>query len=202
MVQQNQYHPSLPGEERGSPTVQPPSKGRNFSRTGRKRFRQELRAKPGHRQARRHKTAQQPQGPGTPASARDKAELTPRHPAVQWGLEPGRATASTVSGQDLVGPEQGAGISARPRCGSLGPSPATAQCGATPVPAVKGHRQQGELVLWAACAHHSWGGPRPQVGGVMCWGCPLPPHCPQARAGGAGAASTWVSVSTRLHPMR
>uniref|UniRef100_A0A8C9KPF7 Phospholipase A2-like central domain-containing protein n=1 Tax=Serinus canaria TaxID=9135 RepID=A0A8C9KPF7_SERCA len=47
MVQQNQYHPSLPAEERGSPTVQPPGKGRNFSRTGRKRFRQELRAKPG-----------------------------------------------------------------------------------------------------------------------------------------------------------
>uniref|UniRef100_A0A8D2M9W9 Phospholipase A2-like central domain-containing protein n=1 Tax=Zonotrichia albicollis TaxID=44394 RepID=A0A8D2M9W9_ZONAL len=43
MVQQNQYHPSLPAEERGSPTVQPPGKGRNFSRTGRK----ELRAKPG-----------------------------------------------------------------------------------------------------------------------------------------------------------
>uniref|UniRef100_A0A8C3N859 phospholipase A2 n=1 Tax=Geospiza parvula TaxID=87175 RepID=A0A8C3N859_GEOPR len=86
MVQQNQYHPSLPAEERGSPTVQPPGRGRNFSRTGRKRFRQELRAKPG----------------------------------LQWGLEPGRATASTVSGQDLVGPEQGAGISARPRCGSPG----------------------------------------------------------------------------------
>ncbi|KAL9834067.1 group 3 secretory phospholipase A2 isoform 2-T2 [Geothlypis trichas] len=143
MVQQNQYHPSLPAEERGSPTVQPPGKGRNFSRTGRKRFRQELRAKPGRGQARRPKTAQQPQGPGTPASARDKAELTTRHPAVQWGLEPGRTTASTVSGQDLVGPEQGAGISAHPRCGSLGPSPATAQCGATPVSAVKGRRQQG-----------------------------------------------------------
>ncbi|XP_030814436.1 uncharacterized protein LOC115909344 isoform X1 [Camarhynchus parvulus] len=143
MVQQNQYHPSLPAEERGSPTVQPPGRGRNFSRTGRKRFRQELRAKPGRHQAQRPKTAQQPQGPGTPASARDKAELTTRHPSVQWGLEPGRATASTVSGQDLVGPEQGAGISARPRCGSLGPSPATAQCGATSVPAVKGRRQQG-----------------------------------------------------------
>ncbi|XP_054144719.1 group 3 secretory phospholipase A2 [Melozone crissalis] len=202
MVQQNQYHPSLPAEERGSPTVQPPGKARYFSRTGRKRFRQELRAKSGRRQARRPKTAQQPQGPGTPALAGDKAELTTRHPAVRWGLEPGRATASTVSGQNLLGPEQGAGISARPRCGSLGPSPATAQRGATPVPAVKGRRQQGELVLWAACAHRSWGGPRPQAGGVMCWGCPLPPHCPQARAGGAGAASTCVSVSTRLHPMR
>uniref|UniRef100_A0A8D2QBE7 Phospholipase A2-like central domain-containing protein n=1 Tax=Zonotrichia albicollis TaxID=44394 RepID=A0A8D2QBE7_ZONAL len=53
MVQQNQYHPSLPAEERGSPTVQPPGKGRNFSRTGRK----ELRAKPGRRQAGRPKTA-------------------------------------------------------------------------------------------------------------------------------------------------
>uniref|UniRef100_A0A803W4Y5 Phospholipase A2-like central domain-containing protein n=1 Tax=Ficedula albicollis TaxID=59894 RepID=A0A803W4Y5_FICAL len=40
MVQQNQYHPSLPVEE-------PPGKGRNFSRTGRKQLRQELRAKPG-----------------------------------------------------------------------------------------------------------------------------------------------------------
>ncbi|XP_074410863.1 group 3 secretory phospholipase A2 isoform X2 [Zonotrichia albicollis] len=149
MVQQNQYHPSLPAEERGSPTVQPPGKGRNFSRTGRK----ELRAKPGRRQAGRPKTAPQPQGPGTPVSARDKAELTTRHPAVQWGLEPGRATASTVSGQDLLGPEQGAGISARPRCGSLGPSPATAQCGATPVPAVKGRRQQG-LGRGCRCTKH------------------------------------------------
>ncbi|XP_064248830.1 group 3 secretory phospholipase A2 isoform X1 [Passer domesticus] len=142
MVQQNQYHPSLPSEERGSPTVQPPGK-RSFSRTGRKRFRQELRAKPGRRQARKPKTAQQPQVPGTTASARDKAELTTRHPAVQWGLEPGHTTALTVSGRDLVGAEQGAGISARPRYGSLRPSPATAQCGATPVPAVKGRRQQG-----------------------------------------------------------
>ncbi|XP_038008715.1 group 3 secretory phospholipase A2 isoform X1 [Motacilla alba alba] len=143
MVQQSQYHPSLPAEERGRPTVQPLGQGRSFSRTGRKRFRQGLRAKPGRRKARRPKTAQQPQGPGTPASARVKAELTTRHPAVQWGLEPGCATALTVSGQDLVGAEQGAGISARPRHGSLGPSPATAQCGATPVPAVQGLRQQG-----------------------------------------------------------
>ncbi|XP_053815369.1 group 3 secretory phospholipase A2 [Vidua chalybeata] len=144
MVQQNQYHPSLPAEERGSLTMQPSGKGRNFSRTGRKRFRQELKAKPGRRrQAQRPKTAQQPQGPGTPASARDKAELTTRHPAVQWGLEPGRATALTVSGQDLVGAEQGAGISAHPWYGSLGPSPATVLYGATPVPAVEGRRQQG-----------------------------------------------------------
>ncbi|RLV97738.1 hypothetical protein DV515_00011498 [Chloebia gouldiae] len=147
MVQQNHYHPSLPAEERGRPTVQPSGKGRNFSRTGRKRFRkrfrQELKTKPGHRQAWRPKTAQQPQGPGTPALARDKAELTTRHPAVQWGLEPGHATALTVSGQDLVGAEQGAGISAHPWYGSLLPSPTTVQCGATPVPAVKGRRQEG-----------------------------------------------------------
>uniref|UniRef100_H0ZKC1 Phospholipase A2-like central domain-containing protein n=1 Tax=Taeniopygia guttata TaxID=59729 RepID=H0ZKC1_TAEGU len=167
MVQQNHYHPSLPAEERGRPTVQPSGKGRNFSRTGRKRFRQELKTKPGRHQSRRPKTAQQPQGPGTPAFARDKAELTTRHPAVQWGLEPGRATALTVSGQDSVGAEQGAGISAHPWYGSLGPSPVTVQCGATPVPAVKGRRQQGELVLWAACAYCSWGGPRPQAGGVV-----------------------------------
>lgn len=138
MVQQNQYHPSLPAEESSG-------KRRNFYRAGRKQLRQELRAKPGRRQAQRPKTAQQPQGPGTPVWARDKAELT-RHPAVQWGLEPGPATALTVSGQDLVGAEQGAGSSAHPWYGSIGSSPATAQCGATPVPAVKGHRQQGELV--------------------------------------------------------
>nr|XP_021392458.1 group 3 secretory phospholipase A2 [Lonchura striata domestica] len=143
MVKQNHYHPSLPAEERGRPTVQPSGKGRNFSRTGRKRFRQELKTKPGRHRSRRPKTAQQPQGPGTPAFARDKAELATRHPAVQWGLEPGRATALTMSGQDSVGAEQGAGISAYPWYGSLGPSPATVQCGATPVPAVKGRRQQG-----------------------------------------------------------
>lgn len=199
MVQQNQYHPSLPAEEGGRPTVLPPGKGRNFSRTGRKWLRQEVRAKPERHQARRPKTAQQPQDRGTSASARDKAELTTRHLAVQWELEPRPATALTVSRQDLVGAEQGAGILAHPRYGSIGPSPATAKCGATPLPAVKGHRQQGELVLWAAYAHCSWGGP---AGGVMCWGCPLPPHSPQARAGGAGATSTCVSASTRLHPMR
>lgn len=180
MVQQSQYHPSLPSEERGSPTVEPPGKGKNFSRTGRKQLQQQLRVKPGRHQARRPKTAQQPQGPGTPASARNKAEHSTRHPAVQWGLEPGPATALTVSGQDLVGAEQGAGISARPWYGSIGPSPITAQCGATPVPAVKERRQQGELVLWAVCAHRGGGGggPRPQALGVMCWGCLLPPHSP------------------------
>lgn len=172
MVQQNQYHPSLPAEERGSPTVQRPGKGRNFSRTGRKRLRQEVRAKPGRRQARRPKTAQQPQDPGTPASARDTAELTTRHLAVQWRLEPGPATALAVSRQDLVGAEQGAGVSAHPWYGSIGPSPATAKCGATAVPAVKRHRQEGELVLWAACTNCSWGDSRPQAGGVMCWGAP------------------------------
>lgn len=202
MVQQSQYHPSLPAEERGSLTVQPPDKGRNFPRTGRKQLQQQLRVKLGRRQAWRLKTAQQLQGPGTPASARNKADLTTRHPAVQWGLEPRPTTAVTVSGQDLVGAEQRAGISAHPWYGSIGPSPITAQCGATPVPAVKERRQQGELVLWAACAHLRRGGPRPQAGGVMCLGCPLPPHSPQAQAGGVGATSTWVSVSTRLHPTR
>ncbi|XP_032931884.1 LOW QUALITY PROTEIN: group 3 secretory phospholipase A2 [Catharus ustulatus] len=136
MVQQNQYHPILPAEE-------PPDKGRTFSRTGHKHLRQELRAKLGRSQGRRPKTAQQPQGPGTPASARDKAELTTRHPAVQWGLEPGPATALTVSGQDVVGAEQGPGISAHSWYGSIGSSPATAQCGATPMPAVKGRKRQG-----------------------------------------------------------
>ncbi|XP_039937076.1 group 3 secretory phospholipase A2 [Hirundo rustica] len=143
MVQQNQYHPSLAVEERGSPTAQLPGKGKNFSRTGRKRLRQKVRAKPGRHQARRRKIAQQLQDLGTPVSARDKAELTTRHLAEQWGLEPGPATALTVPKQDLVGAEQGAGISARPCYGSIGASPATAKCGATPVPAVKGHRQQG-----------------------------------------------------------
>ncbi|KAI1232849.1 hypothetical protein IHE44_0006029, partial [Lamprotornis superbus] len=136
MVQQNQYHPSLPAEEFSG-------KGRNFSRAGHKQLRQELRTKPGRHRARRLKTAQQPQDPGSPASARDKAELTTRHPAVQWELEPGPATALTMSGEDLVGAEQGAGSSARPWYGSIGSSPATAQCGATPMPAVKGRRQQG-----------------------------------------------------------
>ncbi|KAM4763127.1 group 3 secretory phospholipase A2 isoform 3-T3 [Cyanocitta cristata] len=143
MVQQSQYHPSLPAEERGSLTVQPPDKGRNFPRTGRKQLQQQLRVKLGRRQAWRLKTAQQLQGPGTPASARNKADLTTRHPAVQWGLEPRPTTAVTVSGQDLVGAEQRAGISAHPWYGSIGPSPITAQCGATPVPAVKERRQQG-----------------------------------------------------------
>ncbi|XP_058707475.1 group 3 secretory phospholipase A2 isoform X4 [Poecile atricapillus] len=36
MVQQNQYHPSLPAEKRASPTVQPPGKRRTFSRRGRR----------------------------------------------------------------------------------------------------------------------------------------------------------------------
>lgn len=175
MVQQNQYHPSLPVDQGGRPTVLPPGKGRNSSRTGRKRLQQEARAKPGRHQARRPKTVQQPREPGTAASAKDKSELTTRHLAVQWGLEPGPATALTVSRQDLVGAEQGAGILAHPWYGSIGPSPATAKCGATPVPAVKGQRQQGELVLWAACAHSSWGGPRPQAGGVTAGDAPYLP---------------------------
>lgn len=159
MVQQNQYHPILPAEE-------PPDKGRTFSRTGHKHLRQELRAKLGRSQGRRPKTAQQPQGPGTPVSARDKAELTTRHPAVQWGLEPGPATALTVSGQDVVGAEQGPGISAHSWYGSIGSSPATAQCGATPMPAVKGRKRQGELVLWQMCTVQlGW----PKASGW--WGC-------------------------------
>lgn len=153
MVQQNQYHPSLLAEERGSPTVQPPGKGRNFSRTGRKRLRQEVRAKPGRRRLRRPKTAQQPQDSGTPVSARDTAELTTRHLAVQWRLKPGPATALAVSRHGLVGAEKGAGVSQHPWYGSIGPSPAPVKCGATAMPVVKGHRQQGELVLWAACTN-------------------------------------------------
>lgn len=160
MVQQNHYHPILPAEE-------PPGKGRTLSRTAHKQLRQELRAKLRRTQGRRPKTAQQPQGPGTPVSARDKAEVTTRHLAVQWGLEPGPATALTVSGQDVVGAEQGLGTSAYSWYGSIGSSPAPAQYGATPMPAVKGRKQQGELVLWAACAHCSWGGLRPRAGGVV-----------------------------------
>uniref|UniRef100_A0A8C5X551 Uncharacterized protein n=1 Tax=Malurus cyaneus samueli TaxID=2593467 RepID=A0A8C5X551_9PASS len=53
------------GRREGSPSSPLPSR--------RKRPRQELRAKPGRRQAWRPKTPQQLQGPGTPASARDKA---------------------------------------------------------------------------------------------------------------------------------
>ncbi|XP_071428153.1 group 3 secretory phospholipase A2 isoform X2 [Pithys albifrons albifrons] len=60
MVQQSQYYPSLPIEERGKPTAQ----GRNSSGAGRKRLRQKLRPKPGRRQAWRPETAQKGPGPG------------------------------------------------------------------------------------------------------------------------------------------
>ncbi|KAM6241931.1 group 3 secretory phospholipase A2 [Spheniscus humboldti] len=163
MVQQSQYHYSLPVEEMGSPALQPPGKGRKSSRAGRKRLRQRLGQNPGLRQAQRPATAQQPWGPGTlsPASARDKAEPTARHAAAQRGLEPGPPTAMTVLEQDLAGgrrvpggAQQGAGGSAHPACtarpedGSIRSSPAAEWCGATPVPAVEGRRQQG---LGRAC---------------------------------------------------
>lgn len=56
------------------------------------------------------------------------------------------------------GAQQGAGSSAHPACaacpedGSIGSSPAAERCRVTPVPAVKGGRQQGESVLEAECA--------------------------------------------------
>ncbi|XP_054700301.1 group 3 secretory phospholipase A2 isoform X2 [Grus americana] len=156
MVRQSQYHYSLPTEEMGSPAVQPPGKGRKSSRAGHKRLRQGRGRKSGLRQARRPATAEQLQGPGTlsPASARDKAEPTTRHPAKQWGLEPGPTTAMTVLEQDLAGgrrapggAQQGAGGSAHPACTAhhedgIRSSLAAKQCRATHVPAVEGRRQQ------------------------------------------------------------
>ncbi|XP_027521274.1 group 3 secretory phospholipase A2 [Corapipo altera] len=149
MVQQSQYHPSLPAEERGSSAAQPPGKGRNSSRAGRKRLRQELEPKPGRRQARRPETAQQ--DPGIPALARDKAEPTARHRAAQQGLKPGPPTVLTMLGQDpagarsaLGGAEQGVEGLAHPWDGSVRPSPTTAAwSGAIPVPTVEECRQQG-----------------------------------------------------------
>ncbi|KAM6378054.1 group 3 secretory phospholipase A2 [Pluvialis apricaria] len=158
MVQQNQYHYSLPTEETSSPVVQPLGKGRKPSRAGRKQLRQGLGQNPRRHQAQRPETAQQPRGPGTlsPASARDKAEPTTRHPAAQRGLEPGPPTAMTMLEQDLAGGERllgraqhGAKGSAHPACmacaqdGSIGSSPAAECCRATPVPAVERHRQPG-----------------------------------------------------------
>ncbi|XP_029880661.1 group 3 secretory phospholipase A2 [Aquila chrysaetos chrysaetos] len=155
MVQQSQYHYSLPAEETHSAAVQPSGKGRKPSRAGRKRLRQGLGRNPGLHQAQRPPTAQWSRSPGTlsPASARDKAEPTTRHPAAQWGLEPGPPTAMTVLEQDLAGgrrlpggAQEGAGGSAHPACtqdGTIGSSPAAERCGATPVPAVEGRRQQG-----------------------------------------------------------
>ncbi|XP_075625382.1 group 3 secretory phospholipase A2 isoform X2 [Balearica regulorum gibbericeps] len=165
MVRQSQYHYSLPTEEMGSPAVQPPSKGRKSSRAGRKQLRQGLGRNSGLRQAWRPATAEQLQGPGTlsPASARDKAEPTTRHPAKQWGLEPGPTAAMTVLEQDLAGgrrapggAQQGAGGSAHPACTAhredgIRFSLATKQRRATPVPAVEGCRQQCELALGVEC---------------------------------------------------
>ncbi|XP_029820783.1 group 3 secretory phospholipase A2 [Manacus vitellinus] len=149
MVQQSQYYPSLPAEERGSSAAQPPGKGRNSSRAGRKRLRQELEPKPGRRQAQRPETAQQ--DPGIPALARDKAEPTARHRAAQQGLKPGPPTGLTMLGQDPAGArsalgraEQGAEGLAHPWDGSVRPSPtAAAWSGPTPVPTVEERRQQG-----------------------------------------------------------
>ncbi|KAM9281505.1 group 3 secretory phospholipase A2 [Morus bassanus] len=159
MVQQSQYHYSLPAEEMGSPAVRPPGKGRKTSRAGRKQLRQGLGQNPRLRQAWRPVTAQQPRGPGTlfPASTRDKAEPTTRHPAAQWRLEPSPPTAMTVLEQDLAGGrrvlgggQHGAGGSAYPACtahpedgSSIGSSLAVQPCRATPAPAVEGRRQQG-----------------------------------------------------------
>ncbi|XP_075024271.1 group 3 secretory phospholipase A2 [Calonectris borealis] len=158
MVQQSQYHYSLPMEEMGSHAVQPLGKGRKSSRAERKWLRQGLGQSPGLRQARRPATAQQLRGPCTlsPVSARDKAEPATRNPAAQWGLKPGSPRAMTMLEQDLAGgrrapggAQQGAGGSAHPACaacpedGSIGSSPAAKRCGVTPVPAVKGRRQQG-----------------------------------------------------------
>ncbi|XP_061866304.1 group 3 secretory phospholipase A2 [Colius striatus] len=158
MVQQSQYHPSLPAEETGSAAVQPLGKGRKASRAGRKRRPQGLGQKPRLRQAQTRAPAQQLQGPGTlsPVSARDKAEPTTTHPAAQWGLEPGPSTAMTVLEQDLAGrlqalggAQQGAGGSApaacmaHPRDGRPRPSSATERCRATLVPTAEGHGQRG-----------------------------------------------------------
>ncbi|KAM6052204.1 LOW QUALITY PROTEIN: group 3 secretory phospholipase A2 [Chlamydotis macqueenii] len=158
MVQQSQYHHSLPAEEAGSPPVQLLHKGRKPSRAGHKRIRQALGQNPRLHQARRPATAQQPWGPGTlsPASAGDKAEPTTRHPAAQRGLEPGPSTAVAVLEQDLAGggrapggAQRGPGGSVYPACtarpgdGSVGSNPGTEQCRATPVSAVEGCRQQG-----------------------------------------------------------
>ncbi|KAM6119831.1 group 3 secretory phospholipase A2 [Phoenicopterus ruber ruber] len=165
MVQQSQYHYSLPVEETGSPAVQPLGKGRKSSRAGHKRLRQQVGQNPGLHQAQRPVTAQQSRGPGTlsPASVRDKAEPTTRHPAAQWGLEPSPPTAMTVLEQDLAGGRrvpggawQGAGGSAHPACrahpedGSIRSSLATERRGATPV---EGHRRPGPSRVCRSCKH-------------------------------------------------
>ncbi|XP_064530571.1 group 3 secretory phospholipase A2 isoform X2 [Pseudopipra pipra] len=120
MVQQSQYHPSLPAEERGNSAAQPPGKGRNSSRAGRKRLRQELEPKPGRRQARRPETAQQ-------------------DPALTMlGQDPAGARSA------LGRAEQGAEGLAYPWDGSVRPSPTAAGwSGPTPVPEVEERRQHG-----------------------------------------------------------
>ncbi|KAM6404083.1 LOW QUALITY PROTEIN: group 3 secretory phospholipase A2 [Rhynochetos jubatus] len=154
MVQQSQYHYSLPAEKTGGPAVQPVGNRRKSSRAGRKQLQQGLRQNPGLQQAQRPAAAM---GPGTLslASAKDEAVLLTRHPALQLGLEPDPPRAVTVLEQDLaggrvlVGAHQGAGGLAYPSCtahpddGSIRSSLAVKQCGATPVPAVEGRRQQG-----------------------------------------------------------
>ncbi|XP_014812104.1 PREDICTED: group 3 secretory phospholipase A2-like [Calidris pugnax] len=141
MVQQNQYHYSPPMQEVGSSAVQPPGKGKKSSRTGRKQLRQRLGQNPRLRQAQR------------PASTRDKAEPATRHPAAQWGLEPGPPTEMTVLEQDLAGgkrvpagTQHRAGGSAHPACtqdGSIRSRLAPARCGDTPLPDMDMRRQHG-----------------------------------------------------------
>ena len=216
MVQQRQYHYSPPAEEVGSPAVQPLSKKRKPSRAGHKRLHQGLQQNPGLRQAQRPATAQRLRGPGTlsPASARDKVEPPTKHLAAPWGLEPSPPTAMTVLEQDLAGgrrapggAQQGAGGSAHPACkahpedGGIRSSPAVERCRATPVPAPAGPRQRGESV---PAAEHvpQLGCPEASAHRGCVPGVPLTACCPQAWAGCAGATSTWISASTRSHPVR
>ncbi|KAM4649419.1 LOW QUALITY PROTEIN: group 3 secretory phospholipase A2 [Amazona ochrocephala] len=157
MVQQCQNDYSLPTGT-GSPAVQPPGKGGEFSRVGHTRLQQGLSQNLQLYQARRPATAQQPQGPGTlsPASTRDKAEPTSRHAAAR-GLEPMPPRAMTLE-QDLAGGRlvpgealQGSGGSAHPACpqdDSIQSSLAVEWCRAPQLTVVAGHRQQqGEWVL-------------------------------------------------------
>ncbi|KAM8993516.1 LOW QUALITY PROTEIN: group 3 secretory phospholipase A2 [Ara ararauna] len=157
MVQQCQNDYSLPTEGTGSPAVQTPGKGGEFSRVGHKRL-QGLSQNSQLYQAQRPATAQQPQGPGTlsPASTRDKAEPRSRHAAAQRGLEP--MPTAMIMLEDLAGGRlvpggalQGSGCSAHPACpqdGSIQSSPAVEWCRAPHMTVVAGHRQQqGEWVL-------------------------------------------------------
>ncbi|KAM6051625.1 group 3 secretory phospholipase A2 [Theristicus caerulescens] len=167
MVQQSQYHYSLPAEETGSPAVKPRGKGRKSSRAGRKRLRQGLGQNPGLHQAQRPATTQQPWGPGilSPASARDKAEPTARHPAAQRGLGSSPPAAVTVLEQDLAGgrqapggTQQGAGCSAYPACTAC-PEDGSIGCSL----AMEVRKRQGESVLRAERA--------PQLGGPKASAC-------------------------------